>query len=187
MKFSFCSYELELKNPLPQAPRGLHAGALIKVEWPQQKLVGYADCHPWPEFGDVGIEQQLQDLAQHRFSTLMEQTLWFAKRDALARAAKVSLFKDHPRIRSHALVIDPLKTSEADLQGFRIAGFSHIKVKMGVNDIIHEVNWLNTALKSVPLKARLDFNSRLSQGDFNFLADSIDKAVRTKIDRKSVV
>ena len=53
---------------------------------------GVGNLHPWPEFGDAPLDQQLQDLAAGRPSPLAERALHCAALDREARLAGQSLF-----------------------------------------------------------------------------------------------
>jgi len=72
LKFFYAPYELlPLNDPEPRR------GALLKVQW-NEKKIGYADIHPWPELGDKPIEAHIKGLAEGKISTLVEQSIWLA-------------------------------------------------------------------------------------------------------------
>lgn len=59
MNIQIHDYELKPKfalNNFPGAEKA-RSGFLLKVDFGEQ-LIGYADCHPWLEFGDLGVEEQ---------------------------------------------------------------------------------------------------------------------------------
>ncbi|MGE0634669.1 MAG: hypothetical protein AB7O96_19810 [Pseudobdellovibrionaceae bacterium] len=181
MKFSFFRYELQpryLPGATPPRPR---EGALIKVEWPIQNVIGVADCHPWVEFGDAPLHVQLEKLAKGHMTPIMEQTVWLAKRDGLARAKKNNLVQHNPRIRNHAIVMNPFKIQEGEFAAWRALGYSHLKIKLGI-DLKREIDWLNNIGKVQAFRLRLDFNSKLNWDTFEKFSSSIDPTVRTKIE-----
>lgn len=57
MKAAASRYRLHPRSPGVN-PR---PGALVQVEFGKD-LIGYADCHPWPELGDLFLPDQLLDL-----------------------------------------------------------------------------------------------------------------------------
>ncbi len=61
-------------------------GALIKVDG------GVGCLHPWPEFGDAPIEDQLKLLRDGRKTNVIERALRMAAVDGVARRKGVSLF-----------------------------------------------------------------------------------------------
>lgn len=67
--------------------RRLFPGALLRVG------SGYGCVHPWPEFGDLPIEQQLAALAQGITTPLTQLALQCAEADGAAREAGRSLFE----------------------------------------------------------------------------------------------
>ena len=94
LKFFTASYELlPISHPEPRR------GALLKVEW-NEKKVGYADIHPWPELGDKPIEQHIQGLAEGKISTLVEQAIWMAKKDAASAWKKKCIHLRHQSKKS---------------------------------------------------------------------------------------
>ena len=80
MKISFSSYALAAKRQ----------GALLKVEF-EEGMIGYADCHPWPELGDVPLQEQLHLLARAEKTALTACALEWALLDATARKVKKPL------------------------------------------------------------------------------------------------
>ncbi|MEX1013193.1 MAG: hypothetical protein WDZ27_05820 [Waddliaceae bacterium] len=106
--------------------------------------IGYADCHPWVELGDLPLSAQLSSLRQGKLTPLLKRSLYFATLDRNARAERVNLFQDIVIPKSHALSMDPSHPVDLD-------GFTHLKIKVK---------------KDVKLpkgvRLRLDFGSRLS-------------------------
>ncbi|MEA2329564.1 MAG: hypothetical protein QOE68_4523, partial [Thermoanaerobaculia bacterium] len=83
----FWRYELTPKRRLSSvAADGPRRGALIRVNG------GYADVHPWPELGDLPLDEQLALLARRETTPLTQCSLEFASIDAAARRDGRSLF-----------------------------------------------------------------------------------------------
>ncbi|MEA2415083.1 MAG: hypothetical protein QOI58_1740 [Thermoanaerobaculia bacterium] len=80
-------YELTPKRRLSAvAVDGVRRGALIRVNG------GVADVHPWPELGDLPLDEQLALLARGETTPLTKASLEFASLDASARRDGRSLF-----------------------------------------------------------------------------------------------
>jgi o-succinylbenzoate synthase len=78
-------YELIPKRRLSTvAIDGPRHGALIRVDG------GFADIHPWPELGDLPLDQQLALLARDETTPLTQASLEFASIDAAATAGASS-------------------------------------------------------------------------------------------------
>lgn len=75
--------------------RRVFPGALLRVG------SGYGCVHPWPEFGDAPVEEQLRLLAQGVTTPVTEMALHCATVDGAAREAGVSLFEGLEIPRSH--------------------------------------------------------------------------------------
>lgn len=75
--------------------RRVFPGALIRVG------AGYGCVHPWPEFGDAPLEEQLRLLAERVTTPVTEMALRCAAVDGTAREAGVSLFEGLEIPRSH--------------------------------------------------------------------------------------
>lgn len=144
-------------------------GALIKIEWPGTGN-GYADLHPWEEFGDLPLGKQLESLKLGHKTPLVNQTIYFSKVDAKARAEKVNLTTGIEKIKNNLLITD-VKKINSDFLIEKIAqGFSTFKIKCG-RDIAIEVQAIKLLSNYKETKIRLDFNSSISYDDFeNFWA-----------------
>ena len=80
-------YELTPKRRLSAiAPDGVRRGALIRVNG------GVADVHPWPELGDLPLDEQLARLARGETTPLTKASLKFAAIDATSRRDGRNLF-----------------------------------------------------------------------------------------------
>lgn len=168
MKVWFAPYSLKIKNKKNTlAANHSHEGALIKIEHADVG-VGYADFHPWPELGDMNVNDQL-DLAKQRTPSLQFlQTLDFAFTDGVARSTKKSLFAGAQIPPSHFLA--DIYSLSSDLPALQDKGFTTLKLKIGRN-LKDEVSLLNKI--DSPLKLRLDFNGTLSFGLFKEFLESL--------------
>lgn len=142
-------------------PQSGHSGegALLKIEFPDGR-VGYSDLHPWPSLGDEPIEQQIQLLKKGRITPLAEQSIWFANRDSQVRLQKKNALTDLTKVKNHYFVPGSYHTSDTTLDEVKTAGFTILKIKVGV-DLENEINWLNRITKKYHFRYRLDFGSKL--------------------------
>jgi o-succinylbenzoate synthase len=111
---------------------------------------GFADIHPWPELGDAPLDEQLARLARGETTALTRASLRLAKLDADARRRGVSLFDGLTIPLSHWPGNDPPPE------------FDTIKTK-GVTDFPDGV------------RIRIDFNARLTAGEFERIAETLPK------------
>lgn len=112
-------------------------GALLRFTFPKN-LVGYSDCHPWSELGDLPLAQQLEQLKTGKLTSLLERSLEFARCDADARDRGIHLLSGLTVPQSHYLVdgisshaclkvkVDGSKAPPAWLKG--IGGQQHIRL-----------------------------------------------------------
>lgn len=163
MKISFSPYELE-------ASHGFREGALIKIDF-LNGSVGYADCHPWPELGDLHLSQQLEKLAHHEWTPITQCALEWAKIDAKCRLEKKALINIP---RSHFLISNILEYDHLP------KGFTHFKIKMGRN-LEKELEALLALFFESPLKIRLDFNEALTEKHFQDVLKGL-KPLKNQID-----
>lgn len=180
MNLSFSPYEL--------VPKGYHTcgnpykpreGALIRVVF-ADGLVGYADCHPWPELGDLPLKEQLKRLGEGRMTSLTARSLAFAKIDAQARAQGVSLWKGLAVPESHLLVTSFLAWDRNHLKEACQQGFKRIKIKIGF-DLLKETEHFIRLTKGTSAelcKFRLDFNSKLTKQAFEMFLKAIGDAIQ---------
>ncbi len=135
---------------------GIRKGALLKVEWPHEEI-GYGDIFPWPELGDLPLEKHLSELRESRISPLMKQSLWTAKRDALARAQNKNMIAEHQKVKNHFLVTHLINFSEEEFYRIKADGFSTVKIKVG-RDWTKEFSFIQDILLQSEFQIRLDFN-----------------------------
>ena len=181
MKFYYSLYDLQPKKfkekePTPSARKG----AIIKVEWDSDR-VGYADLHPWPEFGDEELEFHLAELRQMRITALVEQAIWLASIDATGRRERQNTYDNHVLLKNNAIItrIDP-HTVEL-LDPFVKAGFSRVKIKVG-KSLDEELEFLNRASLTHNIKIRLDFNSRLTFSGFERFVEDLSPEAKRQIE-----
>ena len=161
MRIAFTPYILRGKSSF-----GNREGALLRFEFPDGEI-GYADCHPWEEWGDLPLKQQLALLRKGIFTPLTGRSMILAQRDSEARAEEQNLFSGLTIPESHWLMgssSDPIPE-----------GFSRLKLKVGKRPT-EEIPELNGLFHRLPegVKVRLDFNARLSQEEFEAYLRAID-------------
>ncbi|MFI5344173.1 MAG: enolase C-terminal domain-like protein [Chlamydiales bacterium] len=173
MKISYSPYQLNFQ-------RGSLAriGALLRVDF-NGGLVGYADCHPWPELGDEPLKEQLHLINNGKNSPLIRSALESAYLDAEARAQKKSLVDQKAVPRSHFLGLNLLEWTAEDSKRVQLEGFTHLKFKVG-KQLEREIEQLYR-FKDATLKIRLDFNLCMTCESFTAFLKRIE-ALQEKID-----
>jgi len=157
-----------------RAARGPRRGALIKVEFDQGDT-GYADLHPWEEFGHPPLETHLTSLTSERPTHLASLALRHARTDAAARRAGLSLFEGLPEVHSHALFTDWTTAPRATFEQCAGEGYTAVKLKIGRGPE-SEAKALNQ-LADLRLRWRLDVNASLTTGGGDAAATSCSAAV----------
>ena len=141
----FWRYELTPKRRLSAvADAGARRGALIRVNG------GVADVHPWPELGDLPLDEQLALLARGETTPLTQSSLEFASIDAAARRDGRSLFDGLTIPPSHWPGPDPP------------AAFDTVKLKS--IDVIPD-----------RVRLRIDFNATLTAEEFVRIAATLPR------------
>ncbi|WP_374077538.1 enolase C-terminal domain-like protein [Bdellovibrio bacteriovorus] len=180
IKISYSPYTLKpvqiLNAVSAAAPR---EGVLLKVEW-SDGLTGYADLHPWPELGDLSLEDQLSDLRRGRMSGQIEQSIWLARRDAQLRRDKKNVFEGGEKIKSNYLLSDFKLLKPGFLDELKNEGFTTLKIKVGRN--LKEEADILTHVAAAGLKIRLDFNAIGSWQIFERFMGSLPLTVRPLIE-----
>lgn len=136
MKIWVHRYTLQPRRALSAiAAPGPRHGALIRV------ANGVADVHPWPELGDLPLDEQLSRLARGETTPLTWASLRLARCDGEARKLGKSLFEGLTIPASHWPGSDPPE------------GFDTVKVK---------------SVERLPpnLRLRIDFNATLTPREF---------------------
>lgn len=172
MKISYQHYELLACTSIRSQHK--RKGSLLRFEF-DDGILGYADCHPWVELGDLPLDQQLDLLAQGRMTAVTERSLFFARLDAEARAHDRNLFSGLFIPLSHYLITDFLHENVFEEMGEALnKGFTYFKLKLGSN-LPSETNKLKNLLKrfeNCSFLLRLDFNAKLTKKAFcEFLVD----------------
>ena len=159
MKIWTHHYELDPGPDTARAAANKRHGALLKVTF-DDDATGYADLHPWTEFGHPPLEDHVKSLHTNHPTHLANLALRHARTDAAARRAGVSLFDGLPEVRSHALFTDWTKAPPGIFEQCAEAGYTAAKLKVGRHPDL-EAEKLNR-LASIPLRWRLDANGRFS-------------------------
>lgn len=155
--------------------KSVRNGAILRFTF-KDGLIGYGDCHPWSELGDLPLDHHLAMLKQGEFTSLTSQSFRFACLDAEARSAGINLLKGLSIPRSNYLVTNFEQLTIEMLEVILKKGFSHLKVKLGRN-VELEIEMLTNLMGSSTgklLKWRLDFNTRLSHQEFNFFLERMN-------------
>jgi len=157
--------------------RRVFAGALICVDG------GYGCIHPWPEFGDAPVEEQLRLLSQGVTTPVTAMALRCAEIDGAARHAGVSLFEGLEIPRSHyswSFAAD----AEAQMQRVLAEGWPAIKAK-GLANYGETTRFLvgcANRLEPQGVRLRVDFNGVLDQQAFEKFIESLPPSVRRALD-----
>lgn len=174
MKVWYSPYKLFPKHSLNNKTSGSRSGFLIKIH-DYNMLAGYADCHPWPEFGDETSNVQLKRLREGQFSEILKRTIYCAMIDGLARERNESLFDQKIKVRSHYTMASITELTDAHLKKILNNKFQTIKLKLGKNPEAEakKISRLSPQLFK-KLSWRLDFNGRggevfLKHADPSFL------------------
>lgn len=176
MKVSTHHYTLQPGPDPARAARGPRHGALLRITF-DDETIGYADLHPWEEFGHAPLADQLTSLGTDQPTPLANLALRHARTDAAARRAGLSLFDGLPEVRSHALFTDWTSTPRSAFEQCAAEGYAAAKLKIG-RDPKREAEALN-ALSDIPLRWRLDANA--STGTEAFLT-ALTPAMRANIE-----
>ena len=174
MKFWTHHYTLQPGSDPARAARGPRQGALLRIEF-DDETTGYADLHPWEEFGQAPLEDHIASLRTDKPTPLAALALRHARTDAAARRAGVSLFDGLPDVRSHALFTDWIDAPRSAFEQCVSEGYTAAKLKIG-RDPQREAEALNT-LANLPLRWRLDANASLTTGGVDAAATSCSAAV----------
>ena len=153
------------------------AGALIRVDG------GYGCVHPWPEFGDAPVEEQLRLLSAGITTPVTAMALHCAEIDGKARRAGVSLFEGLAIPRSHysrSFAMD----AESQMQRVLDEGWPAIKAK-GLAKHEETRRFLEECEKRFEAKGvrlRVDFNGVLDRPAFETFVESLPPQVRWALD-----
>ncbi len=124
-------------------------GALLEFTF-EDDTVGYADCHPWEELGDLSLEQQLSFLREGQLTPMTTRSLDFALIDSQARSKKINLFENLELPESHCLIGSDIFPEE-----FQIYKCKDPRLCLELLPKLPEDK-----------KIRMDFNFKLTKGQF---------------------
>ncbi|MBC7466834.1 MAG: hypothetical protein H7256_12655 [Bdellovibrio sp.] len=169
MMVLFSKYQLEKKNALnsKDVAAAFQSGALMKVIDDDQNW-GVADLCPWPNLGDSSLEDEIA-----LKGPLYQRTYELANEDLKARKNRRSLLAD--KFVENNWIITDFKN-----YSFETAISGTVKVK-GSNEV-DELHLFLEKLARYDVKIRLDFNSCLSSGEFNYFLNRLPDSVVEKIE-----
>lgn len=152
-------------------------GALIKAG------EGCGCVHPWPEFGDAPVEEQLRLLATGKSTPLLDLALLCALRDGEARRQGVSLFANLRIPPSHYSWSSGHATAP-QIQRVMLEGWPAIKAKGSADwqETSRFLDFLAEATASRRVKLRVDFNGCLSAPQFEEFCRSLTPRARAALD-----
>ncbi|MBK8090664.1 MAG: hypothetical protein IPK32_01340 [Verrucomicrobiaceae bacterium] len=153
------------------------AGALIRSG------DGYGCIHPWPEFGDSPLSEQLSLLASGITTPITDMALHCAEIDGAARRAGLSLFHGLHIPRSHYSWSFAAET-EPQLHTVITQQWPAIKAK-GHIDHAETAHFLNQAAQHLAphgIRLRVDFNGVLTATQFDQFLTSLSPQVLDALD-----
>lgn len=199
MNILFHRYTLHSRGALNAvSQRHEFHGALIRVD------DGVGCLHPWPEFGDVPIEEQINLLREGGTSKVIERALHMAAADGAARRSGVNLFSGLEIPLSH-YSWDHHQPLESQMRRVIGEGWRAIKMKGSagfeetVTALEEVAGWIDqerdlpsperkqagswqVPFLDAPPKFRVDFNSCLSGGSFANFLKQLPPHVRQRLD-----
>jgi o-succinylbenzoate synthase len=168
MKIFYCPYELVARVTVnSRKSHDSRRGALLRVEH-EDGTIGYADCHPWEELGDLPLDEQINLLHKREVTPLTQRSLHFAQIDAIARMHNKNVFQDLIIPRSHWLISNLIKADPGAISEAINQEFDHFKIKLGGNlpSELDQLRKLDRIFSTGKAKLRFDFNQRLTQSNF---------------------
>lgn len=156
------------------------SGTLLQISWGNH-LTGYADLFPWPELGDLSLDQLKQEIKKKNWQQfLIKNSISIAILDAQARAEKKSLFDDQYPVKNYYLCPDLQKINHAELELIKQRGFKDLKIKMQIN-ASDDILKLNQLFSDQDFSIRLDLNNFASLEKLAYLNKNISPRVKEKI------
>lgn len=168
-------------------------GALLKVN------DGIGCLHPWPEFGDAPVNEQLDLLRDGGSSKVIERALHMAAVDGEARRRGVSLFAGVEIPPCH-YSWDSHQDAETQRQRVMEEGWQAVKTK-GWGNVPEVLQYLEALCSSTfqyrdlhsdstsesraterAVKLRIDFNSCLTEAEFVEFLTGLSAPVRAMLD-----
>lgn len=157
--------------------RRVFPGALIRVG------SGYGCIHPWTEFGDAPVDEQLKRLAQGLTTPVTDMALRCAAIDGEAREAGVSLFEGLSIPRSH-YSWSFAEDTVPQIQRVVAEGWPAIKAK-GFANYGETTRFLESCARfsnGTPLAFRVDFNGCLDFSAFQRFIEFMPVRVYRQLD-----
>ncbi len=157
--------------------RRVFAGALIRVN------EGFGCVHPWPEFGDAPVAEQLRLLREGVTTPVTAMALCCAEIDGQARRAGVSLFEGLEIPRSHyswSFARETVPQQQRVLE----EGWPTIKAK-GSADPAETTRFLVDCARvfaGQEVRLRVDFNGVLERPAFEQWIECLPSEVRERLD-----
>jgi len=158
-------------------------GALIRVN------EGVGCLHPWPEFGDAPVEEQLELLKQGGTSKVIERALRMAAVDGEARRRGVSLFEDleippchYSWDHNQDAAAQYSRVMEEGWRAIKTKGWADVgKMRQTLETMVESTEDMHRMTADLP-KVRVDFNSCLSAESFNELMEVVSAGVIQRLD-----
>lgn len=177
MKIEYYPYTLKFKKDFNVLNRPVvREGALLRTTF-KDGLVGYSDCHPWVELGDLSLHEQLKSLNSFQTTALTERSLAFSREDAEARSLGKSLFDGLKVPKSYQLL-----SLEDSIDEYLKEEIFHFKLKAG-KEPKKEILLLEKWSQMHPnIRFRLDFNEILSRQQFLEYWKSLSSKARSIIE-----
>jgi o-succinylbenzoate synthase len=169
MQLFFSPYVLQKKTPLNAQDNfsKTQAGALLKVV--QGEHWGVADLCPHPELGDASVESEMMTKG-----LLFLRSTELAIEDLLARKNKVSLLQNK-KVKNNYLVSNYRQT-DLNQSGY-VNQSVKIKGDQNISELADKLNHI-----SISMRLRLDFNSCLSDDEFNQFLDLLTRDTLAKVE-----
>lgn len=172
-------YQMQAKSSLnSKASQTLRQGALIRCKF-DAETVGYADCHPWPELGDMPLEYHLKSLQNGQHTSIIKQSMHCAKVDGNARKENRNLFEGLTIPSSQYLISSLECLKPSFLNTILNQGFTHIKAKLSPAHLLSAdrlIKLIMTA-EGQSFRWRLDFNEALTFESFLSFLRAIEPAL----------
>jgi o-succinylbenzoate synthase len=151
-------------------------GALIHV------ADGYAAIHPWTEFGDAPIQQQLDHLSQGHTTPLLERALHCAQLDGAARRAGHSLFSPELPVPPSHYSWSMAQHVMPQIDFMQQHGFTAVKLK-GIANYGETRGFMESLAKAFPeIQLRVDFNSCMDPRSFYKFIEHLPLRVYRQLD-----
>jgi O-succinylbenzoate synthase len=177
MKLRYHPYQLKFSHNFSTlGQNSFREGILFEVTF-EDGLVGYCDCHPWVELGDLPLTEQLRAAKDPELTSLLKASFRFARIDAKARRDQRSVFEGMEIPLSHQLI-----SIDQSLDRCIQEGITYFKIKAGA-DPERELAILQEWIETHPqIKLRLDFNERFSRAEFMDYWRALSTPIRKCID-----